>query len=432
MYLHKKELATTVSELRSGKTDPVNFINTTCDLMDRVEPHIHAFLPEKNRRERLISEAETLLEKYPDPETRPPLFGVPVGVKDLFRTDGFPTRGGSKLPPELFTGPEASSVTKIREAGALIAGKTVTTEFAYFQPGPTRNPHNPEHTPGGSSSGSAAAVAAGLVPFAFGTQTIGSVSRPAAFCGVVGFKPSFNRISTDGVIPFSTSADHIGFFTQDIAGINCAAPLLCSKWDADLAARKTEKPVLGIPEGAYLQQTDREALNHFNNRIALLEEQGFTVKRIRLLDNIDEINETHRSMIAAELAEAHSSWFASHKNLYSSTTVDFILEGQKVSESTLSRARAGRLELRSLFEKTMDDNGIDLFISPSAPGPAPEGIGATGNPAMNLPWTYSGLPTIALPGGKSPDGLPLGIQLTARFSQDEQLTAFAISMADGS
>ncbi len=142
---------------------------------------------------------------------RPPLFGIPIGIKDIFHVNGFSTHAGSRLPPKQLMGEEAKCVSDLKKAGALILGKTVTTEFAYFEPGPTMNPHNPNHTPGGSSSGSAAAVAAGLCPLALGSQTIGSIIRPASFCGVVGYKPSYDRISRDGVIPVSPSLDHIGF-----------------------------------------------------------------------------------------------------------------------------------------------------------------------------------------------------------------------------
>ena len=155
---------------------------------DARESDLRAFLPEEHRFSRLRDEYRALEKRYPDPEARPPLFGLPVGVKDIFHADGFETHAGSKLPADRLAGEQASSVTLLKDAGALVLGKTVTTEFAYFAPGPTRNPYNTDHTPGGSSSGSAAGVAAGLAPIAFGTQTVGSINRPAAFCGVVGFQ----------------------------------------------------------------------------------------------------------------------------------------------------------------------------------------------------------------------------------------------------
>ncbi|MBI4771596.1 MAG: amidase, partial [Chloroflexi bacterium] len=201
------------------------------------EPAVLAFLPEPDRFDRLRREAAALLERYPDPDARPPLFGAPVGVKDIFHVAGFPTRAGSRLPPEALAGPEADSVRALKAAGALILGKTVSTEFAYFGPGPTRNPHAPDHTPGGSSSGSAAAVAAGLCPLALGTQTIGSIIRPAAFCGVVGFKPGYERVSRAGVIPLSPSLDHVGVFAAEVAGVALAARVLVGDWRLEIGDR---------------------------------------------------------------------------------------------------------------------------------------------------------------------------------------------------
>src|SRR5690606_16531226 len=186
------------------------YLEQMCRRIDHIDPEVKAMLPESDRLHRLRAEAALLREQSQTPDDYPPLFGALVGVKDVFHVDGFVTRAGSEVPPELFAGPEAAVVRLLREAGALIAGKTVTTEFAYMEPGPTRNPHNLEHTPGGSSSGSAAAVAAGMVNLAVGTQTIGSVIRPAAYCGIVGFKPTLNRIPTEGLVYFSPTIDHVG------------------------------------------------------------------------------------------------------------------------------------------------------------------------------------------------------------------------------
>src|SRR5436305_13057726 len=194
------------------------------------EPEVRAFLPEEGRFGRLRREARELHERWPDPEKRPPLFGMLVGVKDIIHVDGFETRAGSRLPPKVLRGREAPCVTALKKAGALILGKTVTTEFAYFAPGPTRNPRNLEHTPGGSSSGSAAAVAAGLCAVALGTQTIGSILRPAAFCGVVGFKPSRTQVARSGMIALAPSLDEVGFFTRRVEPARLVASALCERW----------------------------------------------------------------------------------------------------------------------------------------------------------------------------------------------------------
>jgi Asp-tRNA(Asn)/Glu-tRNA(Gln) amidotransferase A subunit family amidase len=186
-------LSELTAELNSGKRKLLDHIIETCELIDAAETEISALIPEENRKERLLAEARALLAGYPDPESRPPLFGALLGVKDLFSVVGFETRAGSRLPPGLFAMPEAPAVTALKQAGCLVLGKTACTEFAYFSPGTTTNPWDTGRTPGGSSSGSAAAVAAGFCPLALGTQTMGSISRPAAFCGVTGYKPSYGR-----------------------------------------------------------------------------------------------------------------------------------------------------------------------------------------------------------------------------------------------
>jgi Asp-tRNA(Asn)/Glu-tRNA(Gln) amidotransferase A subunit family amidase len=337
--------------------------------------------------------------------------------------DGFVTRAGSQAPPELFAGPEAACVQQLRAAGALILGKTVTTEFAYFEPGPTRNPHNLAHTPGGSSSGSAAAVAAGLCTLALGTQTIGSVIRPAAFCGVVGFKPSLQRIATAGLVYFSRTIDHVGLFTQDVAGMEIAASVLCQEWRAQ--PRPDALPVLGAPDGPYLAQTEPAALEAFEEQLLLLQAAGCQVKRAPALAGIEQLNLLHRRMIFAEFAQEHAGLYARHGDLYRPRTVEAIRTGQSVNAEELAAARAHCLQLRGELEAQMDAAGIDLWVCPAATGPAPEGLHATGDPNMNLPWTHAGLPAITLPAGRAENGLPLGLQLAARFGADEELLGWA-------
>jgi Asp-tRNA(Asn)/Glu-tRNA(Gln) amidotransferase A subunit family amidase len=318
-------------------------------------------------------------------------------------------------------------VTRLREAGALVLGKTVTTEFAYAEPGPTRNPHNLEHTPGGSSSGSAAAVAAGLCSLALGTQTIGSVIRPAAFCGIVGFKPTYGRIATDGVIAYSVSVDTVGLLTQDVAGMVLAAALLCHDWKA---ATVKSRPTLAVPDGPYLAQASPEALAAFERQIAVLESAGYTIKRVAALDDIEEINRRHQYMAGAELAQVHADWFAAYEPLYRPRTAELIRLGRMVSAEQLAQGRAGRARLRGELETLMRREGIDLWICPAAVGPAPEGLASTGETVMNLPWTHAGMPALTLPAGRAANGLPLGLQVVAPAMADEQLLAWAESMAN--
>lgn len=415
----------TAVALRTGETTPSESLETIEDRVERAEPQIHSLLSEPDRWRRLERETSALEARFGYPATRPPLYGVPVGVKDIFHVEGSLTHAGSELPPEELTGPEAESVRSLREAGALVLGKTVTTEFAYFEPGPTRNPHNPEHTPGGSSSGSAAAVAAGLCPLALGSQTIGSVVRPAAFCGVVGLKPTYGRIPIEGVLPVAPSVDHVGFFTQDVAGARLAASVLYDHWSPE----NHEGPTVGVPEGPYLEQGERESGEAFREQVARLEAAGYEVKRVELLENIEEINDRHNRLVAAETALSHSERFAAYEERYAEATAELIREGHEVDIEELCAARVGRGELREAVEATMNEEGIDCWVCPAAPGPAPEGIGNTGDPVMNLPWTHSGLPALSVPAGAI-DGLPLGLQCVSGFGDDERLLAWATGIAE--
>ncbi len=420
-------LVATAAALRSGQLDLLTLIDDVCKRIDAHEPAIHALVPELGRRARLLNEATALQKRFPDPGSRPPLYGMLLGVKDIFHADGFSTRAGSQIPPEVLRGAEASCVTKLRGAGALLLGKTVTTEFAYFEPGPTRNPHNLDHTPGGSSSGSAAAVAMGFCPIALGTQTIGSVIRPAAFCGIVGFKPSYGRIATDGLILCAASLDTIGFFTQDVAGIALVASLLCKDWRPTVS---DGKPVLGVPDGPYLAHASPEGRAAFERHVTLLEEAGYRMQHIEAMQDIDAIALRHRQIVAAEMAQVHATWFAMYESLYRPRTSALIQQGQEVSPEELAIARSGRAVLRGELEGLMARHGIDLWISLAAPGPAPEGITTTGDPIMNLPWTHAGLPAIALPAGRAANGLPLGLQVVGAFMADEQLVSWAEPIAE--
>ena len=316
-------------------------------------------------------------------------------------------------------------MSALRNAGALILGKSVTTEFAYFAPGPTRNPHVSTQTPGGSSSGSAAAVGAGLCTLALGTQTIGSVNRPAAFCGVAGYKPSYNRISKEGVIPVSDSADHVGLFTPRVYDVAPVAAILCRDWD-DVASDK--QPILGIPEGPYLDRASAEGRAHFQMTCRRLSEAGHTVKTIAAMADFEQIYERHNLLVAAEAAQVHATWYAEYAELYHAKTAELIERGMRVTPEQLHSAREGREKLRQELAQLMEANGLNLWLSPAAVGPAPEGLDSTGDPVMNLPWTHAGLPTVTIPAGVNQAGLPLGLQAAGHWYEDEQLLKWSESL----
>ena len=420
-------LVNLAASLRDGSLDVFDYLDQLEAFFKEREPDVLAFVPENGRFSRLRTQALALLKQYPDVNGRPPLFCVPIGVKDIFHVDGFTTRAGSKLPPELFQGREADSVTALRNAGALILGKTITTEFAYFGAGATRNPHNAEHTPGGSSSGSAAAVGAGMAALTLGTQTIGSVNRPAAFCGAVGYKPSYDRIPKTGVLPLSPSVDHVGLFAQTAVSAQTAAQLMVNYWQS---ASPSPTLTVGVPEGRYLEYADEEALTHFRATCAQLEAAGVTVKPIAAMPDFDAIAARHAYLVDAEMATIHAEWFAIHPDLYQVKTAEHYKMGKDAEAEQVGAAINGRFQLRSHLTDLMKEHGISLWLSPSAPGPAPHGLDSTGSPIMNLPWSYAGLPTITLPSGFAANGLPLGLQLTGGWYADEALFANAIAIEE--
>ena len=412
-----------LAELRSGRRPLDVYLREIEGRFARLEPRVRAFLPEEGRFERLQEEARQLGYDHLVPEDRPPLFGLLFGVKDVFRAEGFETTGGSRLPPEDLAGPETEVVTRLKRLGALVAGKTVSTEFAYFAPGPTHNPRAHGHTPGGSSSGSAAAVAAGLCPLALGTQTIGSVSRPAAFCGVVGYKPTYGTVSAEGLIPLAPSLDHVGWFTPDVALAAAVATAVRRPLGAT-PAEERKRPVLAVPTGPYLDRADEVARLHLEETRQRLEAAGYEIREVAALADIEEIEQRHTLIVAAEAARVHADWYARHASLYETRTRDLIEQGREITDGVLGAALIGRARLRRKLTALMNDHGIDLWLSPAAKGAAPAGLDFTGDPVMNRPWTHAGLPTLALPAGSDEAGLPLGIQLAGRWDRDEALLAW--------
>jgi Asp-tRNA(Asn)/Glu-tRNA(Gln) amidotransferase A subunit family amidase len=389
-----------------------------------VDPVLHV-LADAIDTDAIDEQIETLFSRFPDPSRRPPLFGVPVGVKDIFRVNGATIRCGSLLPPVLFEGPEAACVSRLRDAGAIIFARTATTEFAYFEAAATRNPHNPAHTPGGSSSGSAAGVAAGLFPLALGTQTVGSIVRPASFCGVVGMKPSLGKIPTAGVVYFSPTVDHVGFFCRRVADIQQVMAAFDPGGSKGVVLQRLR---LGVPVGKYLYQAPGQVMEWFENVVSVLDGEGFDVVRVPCLDDISEIAARHRDLIAAEFALEQEGWFRDFAHLYRPATRDIILKGQSVSKARLAETRESCLALRRELGVAMDESGLDLWICPSTLGEAPAGLGGTGSPAMNLPWTHAGLPVISLPCGRGGKGLPLGLQCVGRFGEDARLVGAVLNL----
>ncbi|MEI7925871.1 MAG: amidase [Chloroflexota bacterium] len=414
-------LAPRAAALREGVIDLHAQIDEALDRIDRFDARVRAFLPEPGRRERVHAAAGALAARYPDPASRPPLYGVLVGVKDIFAVDGLPTRAGSAIPPEEFAMPQGPAIDRLVEAGALILGKTVSTEFAFMEPGATTNPHNALHTPGGSSQGSAAGVACGYMPLSIGSQTVGSVLRPAGFCGVVGYKGSHDRVPTDGAVAYSPSVDHVGWFTQDVEGARLVAEVLYADWRSGV---EMPRPVIGVPDGPYLAQAQPAALAAFEATIASLAARGIEVRRVPMFADVAGINARHYDISTAEFGDTHAERFVRWGSMFRAGSAALFDASLTITPEARAAGFASRLELRERIAEDTRRAGVDLWASMPATGPAPKGLAFTGDRAMNVPWTHAGVPCITIPSG-TVEGLPVGLQLSTPFGMDEECFAGA-------
>ena len=404
--------------------DVVEAVDDVCRRIDAVDSRLHSFVPEIDRHRRLSEDAHQLAGIHLQTNDHP-LLGVPVGVKDIVSVDGLDTQAGSNLPAAEFCGPEARAVRALRRAGALIAGKTFTTELAYADPGPTVNPHDPERSPGGSSSGSAAAIAAGIVPLALGTQTVDSIITPAAYCGVVGFKPTYGRTSLDGVLPFSPSMDHLGVLARSVDWVTTAMAVLMPQFQTVAVPFET---TLGIPATSFVDQADHRMVDHFHRIVELLGRHGYRIVSCSVPADPLEVTRTHREINAAQFFHEHGARFERYGHRFRLRSTELFAEGGTLGPDVVSRAERSGLELRHAVTEEMNRLEIDGWITPAATGPAPIGLAARGDTAMAVPWTHAHLPAIALPAG-TVDGVPVGLQIVGRHGADAELLAIASKLA---
>ena len=360
-----------------------------------------------------------------------PLHGVPVGIKDIFDTADMPTENGSVLYSGRTPSRDATAVSMLRAAGAVIMGKTVTTEFAYFSPGKTRNPHNPEHTPGGSSSGSAAAVAAGMVPLALGSQTNGSTIRPAAYCGVIGFKPTHGLISRQGILTLSRTLDHVGLFARTIEDIALLAEQLVGYDERDLDTRPRARipfvavaaeepplpPMFAFVKTPYWERVDEDTKEGFAE---LIEQLGEQVEEIELLPSAIDAWGLHRTIMEAEMAaNLVREWDKGRDRL--SEQLRVLLErGRNVRAIDYQRALSRIAPIHEGFVELFEQR-YDAILTLAATGAAPRGLSSTGDPVFCTLWTLCGMPAISLPLLHNASGLPLGVQLVGPRNGDARL-----------
>ena len=352
-----------------------------------------------------------------------PLHGLPIGVKDVLDTADMPSEYGSPIWRGWQPRADAAAVAWARAAGGVVIGKTVTTEFATRKPGPTANPHNPRHTPGGSSSGSAAGVADFFFPVAYGTQTAGSVIRPAAFCGVVGYKPSYGMINRFGMKLMSESLDTVGVIARSVADCALFAGAVAGRDLGDPDARPDRVPRIGICRSPAWDAAAPETEALLPRVASALARAGATVVDRELSPGVAAIAAAHPIVMNNESGRALGWELA--------TARDGISEGLRERlEFGLSQSEAAVTEAHAVFERAQREfpacmEGLDALVTPSAPGEAPAGLGWTGDPVFNLIWTSLHVPCVTVPAGAGPAGLPLGIQIVTRIGEDRQALAWA-------
>ena len=349
------------------------------------------------------------------------LHGIPIGIKDIVDVAGTVTGAGSplRMKSESPAKRDAVLVTALRRAGAIIIGKTVTTQFACFDPPPTQNPWAAERTPGGSSSGSAAAVAVGMVPAAIGSQTGGSITRPAAYCGVCGMKPTFQTVSLDGVVPVSSSLDHPGPIAQTVGDLRIMLKGLTGSVCVESELPEMPRLKLGRLRRFFEDRVDSQLSDALDSAINRFAAAGATIIDIDGPPEFSAVLVHHRRIMATEAAAWHRERFREHRDDYGPCIASLIEDGLRTSFDDYCASKAHQKALTTAMAAQFQ-HSIEAMLTPAATGPAPDAT-TTGDPCMNAPWSYTGLPTVSFPIGLSSDRLPLAIQLAGPHQHDWRL-----------
>ena len=386
-------------------------------------------------RETVLANARAADDAVTEGQPLGPLHGVPIGMKDIYYTAGIPTRAGSEVYKDFVPDHDAASLTLLKRAGALMLGKAVTTEFACLDPSPTFNPWNAAHTPGGSSSGSAVAVASRMCPAALGSQTVGSVLRPAAYNGIVGFKPTFGRVSRRGVVPVSWNLDTVGWLVRTVedaalllqvmAGPDQDDPVSSRQPVGDYlsAIREPTPPRIGLLRRYFYEKADAETRRHLDAVAEQLGQAGAEIEELPMPDSIEDAYDDQRLIMSVEAAAFHEPMYRRQAEDYQPKLRAMLADGLEVDGIVYARA----LERRRQFIDDMEQlsQRCDVMLTPATPAPSQADRTNTGDPAFQGPWTSCGLPAIALPSGLAESGLPLGIQMVASPFAEARLLAAA-------
>lgn len=415
-------ITSAASLLRTGDLHPRDLVSHCLDQIREFEPRVHAwvYLDEEGA----LSEAQRLGDLLSQGHDLGPLHGIPIGIKDIIDVRGMPTEAGSPLLKGAQAQQDAALVARLRAAGAIILGKTVTTEFACFDPAVTRNPWNLEHTPGGSSAGSAAAVSAGMCIAAVGSQTGGSITRPAAYCGVAGLKPTFGRVDMTGVVPVSERLDHVGPIGQSAADLWL---MLAAMTDGDSTTSTLEPidslPPLHIITEYFPDHSDPSVSKVTAAACQKLQDAGAAMSPLEMPRSFGQSHMMHRNIMAVDLAEMHFQSFTEQTNSYGPQIRGLIEEGMASFAVDYALALRHQPRFQQDIREIIRDDVVAL--TPATTTAAPQGLESTGDPSFNSPWSYAGVPTVTIPCGLTADGLPCGLQLIGGVDRERHLLSVA-------
>jgi Asp-tRNA(Asn)/Glu-tRNA(Gln) amidotransferase A subunit family amidase len=426
-------IAEAARKLRSGEVRAVELANAALRQIDALELAVRAWVVvDRDGALQAAQAADDALRRGVD---RGPLHGIPVGIKDIIDVAGLPTLAGARVRTTEPAIRDARVTARLRSAGAVILGKTVTTEFASFDPPPTRNPWNAERTPGGSSSGSAAAVAVGMCAAALGSQTGGSIIRPAAYCGVCGMKPTWGRLSLAGIVPLSFQLDHPGPMARSVADLEIVYRALaafdvddpCSQRRDEMEvdpSRRTAAPRVGLVGGFFHERADDDVRRNTAAVVERLRQSGATVENVELPPSFAGVVAAHRLVMAVGAAAYHRETFAARRTEYGPRIASLLDEGLATTATDYARALELQLRFRRDMERLFDDTRLDALLMPSVSNPAPP-ADTTGDPSFQAPWSFAGLPVVTMPSGLSNDGLPTAVQCVGQAWRELPLLATA-------
>jgi Asp-tRNA(Asn)/Glu-tRNA(Gln) amidotransferase A subunit family amidase len=431
--LHTLGLCEAARAIRRGELSSEELTRALLARIERRESAVQAF--EWIDPQRALDLARWADRQLQSDEKMGPLHGIPLGIKDIIATRGIPTAMGSPIYAGHVPAQSAALVRRAEDAGAFVLGKTVTTEFAYFHPGKTRNPWNPAHTPGGSSSGSAAGLAAGFLPGAVGTQTNGSMIRPAAFCGVVGYKPTAGSIPLDGVHLFSPSLDQVGVFGRSVPDAGLLAAVLAGSGNDEAVGLKgkgeipgevnpiTSPPRLAAVRSPVWRLAEPAAQKHFLDMVAQLKAAGAEIVEQELPPGFEEAHAVHRLVMYGEGSRQFAELQRRERARLSPRLNALIDDGRNISDADLARALERKARLAQELDAFMA--AFDAAITPPALGEAPADLTQTGDPAFCTIWSLSGVPAVTIPAGRGAAGLPLGLQIVGARGCDGQVLSVA-------